>query len=228
MSGKRIKDLTTASSITNNDYLGMDNANNSAAKKISAMPLLNVNAIANIQNNLVANKAYVIGDQFVYQGNVYKATASIASGATITINGNCALVDSLADQVTQINASLSKIDTTSINTTITGNAYIGNVTIYLYREGQLVYITFDGTRQTYGVPIGIVLANVPEQYRPKHNQMIPAITLSTDGGGAIAEAHCTISPNGNFVMDMNVTAANSIDAGRTYNRMMVRATYSLL
>lgn len=108
---KRIKDLTTASSITNNDYLAMDNANNLAAKKTSAMPLRNVNAIANIQNNLVANKAYAIGEQFVYQGNVYQATAAIASGATITINGNCALADSLADQITDLNQALSNLNT---------------------------------------------------------------------------------------------------------------------
>lgn len=139
---KRIKDLTTASSITNNDYLAMDNANNSAAKKTSAMPLRNVNAIANIQNNLVANKAYAIGEPFVYQGNVYQATAAIASGATITINGNCALADSLADQITALNNKLSHvgmiIQSTTLNTEAKVKAIYGSNTSWIQHSGYVL------------------------------------------------------------------------------------------
>lgn len=153
MSGKRIKDLTTASSITNNDYLGMDNANNSAAKKISAMPLLNVNAIANIQNNLVANKAYAIGDQFVYQGNVYKATASIASGATITINGNCALVDSLADQATQIKASLTSHDYELLGTKTDGTS----VAIDASKYEEFIVVVYPQNAMGYTIKIPAIL-----------------------------------------------------------------------
>ena len=140
---KRIKDLTMASSITNNDYLAMDNANNLAAKKTSAMPLRNVNAIANIQNNLVANKAYAIGEQFVYQGNVYQATAAIASGATITINGNCALAYSLADQITALNNDLNGY----IDLTNRSSSRIGG---HLYYCGHiaLLYITFPKNAMT--------------------------------------------------------------------------------
>lgn len=107
MAGKRIKDLTTASGITYNDYLPIDNSNNSAATKTSAMPLKNVDAIAAIQNNLVAIRRYDVGDQFVYQGNVYRATATITSGGTITINGNCALANDILDQVTAFNNALT-------------------------------------------------------------------------------------------------------------------------
>ena len=65
--------------------------------------------IAPVQNSLVASKTYAVGEQFIYNGNLYKATASIASGSTITINGNCALADSIADQVTELNIALGKI-----------------------------------------------------------------------------------------------------------------------
>ena len=63
--------------------------------------------IAPVQETLVASKAYAVGEQFIYNGNLYKATAPIASGATITINGNCALADSIADQVTELNTALN-------------------------------------------------------------------------------------------------------------------------
>lgn len=66
--------------------------------------------IAPVQNSLVASKTYAVGEQFIYNGNLYKATASIASGGTITINGNCALADSIADQVTALNEDLTVLD----------------------------------------------------------------------------------------------------------------------
>jgi hypothetical protein len=55
--------------------------------------------IAPIQSNLTASKAYAVGEQFVYNGLLYKATAAIAQGGTITINGNCELADSVTEQL---------------------------------------------------------------------------------------------------------------------------------
>ena len=46
---------------------------------------LNQTVIATRQSNLVASKAYVIGEQFVYNNVLYRATAAIAKNATITI-----------------------------------------------------------------------------------------------------------------------------------------------
>lgn len=47
--------------------------------------------IAPVQTNLTAKQAYAVGEQFVYQGKIYKATAGISNGGTITIDGNCVL-----------------------------------------------------------------------------------------------------------------------------------------
>ena len=55
--------------------------------------------IAPIQTSLVASQAYAIGDQFIYNGLLYKATADISSGGTITIGGNCELSDTVVKQI---------------------------------------------------------------------------------------------------------------------------------
>lgn len=55
--------------------------------------------IATVQPNLTAVKAYAVGEQFVYQGLLYKATAAISSGGTITINGNCTLAEKITEQI---------------------------------------------------------------------------------------------------------------------------------
>ena len=55
--------------------------------------------IAPIQTTLVASKAYAVDEQFVYNGLLYKATAAIAQDGTITIGGNCALVDCVTQQI---------------------------------------------------------------------------------------------------------------------------------
>lgn len=55
--------------------------------------------LAPIQTTLVASKPYAIGEQFVYQGLLYKVTTAIAQGGTITINGNCELTDDVTTQI---------------------------------------------------------------------------------------------------------------------------------
>ena len=57
--------------------------------------------IATIQTSLTASRAYAIGQQFIYNGGLYKATAAISSGGTITIgsSGNAIAADNIADQI---------------------------------------------------------------------------------------------------------------------------------
>ena len=46
-------------------------------------------AIAPIEATSTASQAYSVGDLFVYNGLLYKASANIAQGGTITPNTNC-------------------------------------------------------------------------------------------------------------------------------------------
>jgi len=65
--------------------------------------------IAPIQSNLVALKAYTVGEQFVYNGLLYEVTAAVASGGTLTINGNCKLSDSVTNQILLLTSELNKL-----------------------------------------------------------------------------------------------------------------------
>lgn len=60
---------------------------------------LNQSVIATRQSNLIASKDYVIGEQFVYNNILYRATAAIAQNATITIGGNATTADSISTQI---------------------------------------------------------------------------------------------------------------------------------
>ena len=64
--------------------------------------------IASVESTTTASKAYNIGEYFWYAGKLYKATAPIASGATITIGTNC----SLAPLANDVSALKSAIDAT--------------------------------------------------------------------------------------------------------------------
>lgn len=64
---------------------------------------LNQTVIATRQANLTASKAYVIGEQFVYNNILYRATAAIAKNAAITIGGNATAADNITTQIGNLN-----------------------------------------------------------------------------------------------------------------------------
>ena len=93
------------SDLTTEDKTSLVNAMNevdSHADNAQATANNTQQMIAPIQTTLVALKAYAAGEQFVYNGLLYKATAAIAQGGTITINGNCALADSVTEQLNNL------------------------------------------------------------------------------------------------------------------------------
>lgn len=63
---------------------------------------LNQTVIATRQANLTASKPYVVGEQFVYNNILYRATAAIAKNATITIGGNATTADNITSQISKI------------------------------------------------------------------------------------------------------------------------------
>lgn len=63
---------------------------------------LNQTVIATRQANLTASKAYAIGEQFIYNNILYRATAAIASGGTITIGGNATAADNITTQISNL------------------------------------------------------------------------------------------------------------------------------
>lgn len=63
--------------------------------------------IATVEASSTASKAYAVGDYFYYTGKLYKATAPIASGGTITVGTNCALAK-LADDVGDLKSAVGE------------------------------------------------------------------------------------------------------------------------
>ncbi len=90
----------TASNINyNNTQSGLSATKVQGAIDELASEKVDQSLIATVQPNLTAVKSYAKGEQFVYQGLLYKTTAAISSGGTITIGGNCVLADSVTEQI---------------------------------------------------------------------------------------------------------------------------------
>lgn len=88
---------------------------------------LNQTVIATRQANLTASKAYVVGEQFIYNNTLYEVTAAISKNAAITIGGNCKVAGNITSQISKIanrleaNKTIQVIDIKSYTTI--GNAY---------------------------------------------------------------------------------------------------------
>lgn len=63
---------------------------------------LNQTVIATRQANLTASKAYVVGEQFIYNNTLYEVTAAISKNAAITIGGNCKVADNITSQISNL------------------------------------------------------------------------------------------------------------------------------
>lgn len=79
--------------------------------------------------------AYAIGDYFIYNETLYKATAEITVGATIVPNTNCETTN-VSSELKQINSDLSDVE----------NEFTDYVKAQ-YHEGQAINYNSDGTFQ---------------------------------------------------------------------------------
>ena len=64
-------------------------------------------SLAPIELSATASRNYSVGQQFVYNGLLYEATAAIASGGTITPGSNCART-TVAEELKSLNDSLEE------------------------------------------------------------------------------------------------------------------------
>ena len=97
-----IDDFGTAMAVTENEVpVGCK-----VAQTLNNDNIATRQTIAPIETTLTASQPYAIGEQFIYQGLLYKATAAIAQGGTIIIDGNCELADSVTEQINGLNNGL--------------------------------------------------------------------------------------------------------------------------
>ena len=64
--------------------------------------------IAPVETSSTASQQYLEGDQFVYNGVLYKATTTIPNGGTITVGSNCQLAGDVTSQISEISSNLFK------------------------------------------------------------------------------------------------------------------------
>lgn len=69
---------------------------------------LNQTVIATRQANTTASKTYNIGDQFILNNVLYRATAKINSGSQIT-SGNSTTADNVTTQISNLNTSINNL-----------------------------------------------------------------------------------------------------------------------
>lgn len=96
--------------------------------------------IAPTEATTTASRRYEIGEQFILNGVLYTATAVIASGDTIIVNTNCALSESITEQIgnTDFSALANKSDLTSISESGTTASQAISAGTYFYLNGTLV------------------------------------------------------------------------------------------
>lgn len=122
----------------------------------------NQTVIATRQANLTASKAYAVGEQFIYNNILYRATAAIAKNAAITIGGNATTADNITTQISNcinmgakgnpIDLSLNTVVTTSSEgyVHIAGGSAAGTAVIvdFIDKNGIYMFNIFEVTPLT--------------------------------------------------------------------------------
>ena len=132
--------------------------------------------IAPILTSLVAPSGGLsTGDQFIYSGLLYKATAAIAQGGTIVIgsSGNAVLADSVTEQIAPWTITKSSIRYTS-----------GGIICDFVKVGRLATCSFGGTfTNALNNGASIDFNNIDNDFKP----LIQTTTFTPMGGGSNAE-----------------------------------------
>lgn len=109
---------------------------------------LNQTVIATRQANLTASKAYVVGEQFIYNNTLYEVTAAISKNAAITIGGNCKAADNITSQISNFAPLLN--NPTDINKTTGSHTFTptknGWLNIVVNGGGCIVYTDSTSTK----------------------------------------------------------------------------------
>lgn len=149
---------------------------------------LNQTVIATRQANLTASKAYAIGDQFVYNNTLYRVTAAIASGETITIGGNATAADNITSQISNLASIYTYTNPTNI---LSSNAPV--IAAYAIKQGRIVNLSlvFSNYRLVQGD--WTIIGTLTSKFKPAIQQNFNAVS-NTDGRSFQAR----IEPNGSI------------------------------
>lgn len=105
---------------------------------------LNQTVIATRQANLTASKAYVVGEQFIYNNTLYEVTAAISKNAAITIGGNCKVADNITSQISKLNKSFKPVQTVSFPYTMPADGFVTLRFAIAAQGAYALYVTVNG------------------------------------------------------------------------------------
>lgn len=152
---------------------------------------LNQTVIATRQANLTASKAYVVGEQFIYNNTLYEVTAAISKNAAITIGGNCKVADNITSQISNIANQLiaNKTYGTAVDISSRGdsNPYYNTKAGYVICSGgsnnPIYEVTIRNSSNTAGTGFGFRI--VPNVSYPQYSCFVACpsciINRSTSG-----------------------------------------------
>lgn len=113
--------------------------------------------IAPVLPTMVSDRAYAVGEQFIVNSVLYKITQAVsASGVALVVGTNCAVSDTVTEQIKNLKiGSIYSAITTGKHTTATANTYelAGSFTI----DNPMVVIV--RAHYSNAKPIGIVVSD---------------------------------------------------------------------
>lgn len=106
-----------------------------------------------------ATAAHAVGEYIVYNGQLYKVTAAIASGQTLTVGTNISAVsggglNDLQSQFTPYNAGYSDFNSSSFQFESWGR-------IYVYVSGHVCVIGISGLKPTTNLTANTAICKIP-------------------------------------------------------------------
>lgn len=132
---------------------------------------LNQTVIATRQANLTASKAYVVGEQFIYNNTLYEVTAAISKNAAITIGGNCKAADNITSQISNCTNLINELST--LETKSGSGSYYSQYRLTKVGKVVFVYI-YNIIASTLSQDI--VIMTLPAGYRPVQNMVVCGTT----------------------------------------------------
>lgn len=125
----------------------------------SSVPLMQ-GLTATVEPISTASQAYAVGDYFVYSGLLYKCTADIASGGTITPDTNCTATTA-GGEITALNEDLA-----TAAATVTAINYAAG-SIKLGKSGHIVECQITGVIVNQTLPAGAwyPIGTIPAGFR---------------------------------------------------------------
>lgn len=131
---------------------------------------LNQTVIATRQANLTASKAYVVGEQFIYNNTLYEVTAAISKNAAITIGGNCKAADNITSQI-------SKIETFTGNAVFSGSVVSYNF-VAINKNGRTLDFTFLTNAVSLTSGSSLTLGTLKPEFCPLQDHYITFLSNS--------------------------------------------------